>query len=236
MHYSPGLIVHIFCGIVAVVAGLLALLVRKGSALHRSTGKIFSVAMLVMASSGVVLAVIKGQRFNVIVGILTCYLVATAWMTTVRREKTVGRTETLFLFVALATGVGSLVFFWLAARTSVRIGSAAAFVIFAVIAFLSAAGDLRMIARGGLSGAPRLVRHIWRMGLSLLVAVGSFFLGTAGDPVMRRSGLRATLFPHEIRATHLPEIPVWIVVIVTLVWLFRVRFASVYRKLSVARR
>ncbi len=233
MHYSPGLIVHFSAGILAVAAGLIALLVRKGSSLHRSSGKIFSVAMLLMASSGAILALMKGQRFNVLAGVLTFYLVATAWLTVVRREKTTGRAEFTFMLIAMTTGAASMVLAYRA--MGLKGGGAVAFVIFATIAFLSAAGDVRMLLRGGVFGAQRLVRHIWRMGFSLFVATGSFFLGTASDPVMRRSGLRATLFTHEIRATHLPEIPVWIVVVLTIFWLFRVRFASAYKKLSVAR-
>jgi hypothetical protein len=61
------------------------------------------------------------------------------------------------------------------------------------------------------------------------IAPGSFFLGTASDPVLRRSGLRATIFTPEIRATHLPEVPVLIVIALTIYWVFRVKFANAYK-------
>lgn len=46
---------------------------------------------------------------------------------------------------------------------------------------------------------------------------------------MRRSGLRATLFTKEIRATHLPQLPVIIIVALTIFWLFSVKFSKRYR-------
>ena len=89
-----------------------------------------------------------------------------------------------------------------------------------------------MLIRGGVSGVQRLVRHIWRMGFALFVAAGSFFLGTASDPVMRKSGLRATIFTKEIRATHLPQVPVLIIVVLTIFWLIGFAFPNAYRKLE----
>ena len=40
-----------------------------------------------------------------------------------------------------------------------------------------AAGDLRLILRGGISGARRIARHLWRMCYAVFVAAGSLFLG-----------------------------------------------------------
>jgi hypothetical protein len=70
------------------------------------------------------------------------------------------------------------------------------------------------------------------MGFALFVAAGSLFLGTANDPVLRRTGLRATIFTKEIRATHLPEVPVIIIVVLTIFWLIRVRLPHARRKLE----
>jgi hypothetical protein len=67
------------------------------------------------------------------------------------------------------------------------------------------------------------------MGIALFIASGSFFLGTASDPVLRRTGLRAQLFPEAIRRTHLPELPVLIIVILTIFWVCRVMFSNAYK-------
>lgn len=45
------------------------------------------------------------------------------------------------------------------------------------VMLLAASGDLRAIRAGGLRGARRLARHLWRMCFGLFVATGSFFLG-----------------------------------------------------------
>jgi hypothetical protein len=42
---------------------------------------------------------------------------------------------------------------------------------------LAAVGDVRMLARGGITGARRIGRHAWRMSFGLFIATGSFFLG-----------------------------------------------------------
>jgi len=228
MTYTPMLIVHIAGGVIAVLTGFTALVVRKGSRLHRRTGDVFVISMLFMASAGAYIALRKSQPFNVFAGTLTFYLVATAALVVMRKPKQNGRLEIAFMLVALAAGITAIVL----ALQAHKKGSVIGYSVFAAIALLSAAGDIRMLVRGGVAGAQRLVRHIWRMGFALFVAAGSFFLGTAGDPVMRKSGLRATLFTKEIRATHLPQLPVLIIVVLTLFWLIRVRFPNAYRKVE----
>jgi len=42
---------------------------------------------------------------------------------------------------------------------------------------LAALGDVRMLVRGGVTGAQRIGRHAWRMSFGLFIATGSFFLG-----------------------------------------------------------
>jgi uncharacterized membrane protein len=225
MHYTPTLLVHIVGGIIGVVSGSTALLSRKGSPIHRLSGKVFAVSMLAMAAGGAYLAFLKMQRFNVLAGVLTSYLVATAWLTVRRKPRETGTTEKVLLAVALTAAAAALFF----AAASTKRGDVIGYSVFATLALLFALSDVRMLVRGGLAGAKRIARHLWRMGFALFVAAGSFFLGTASDPVLRKTGLRAQLFTKDIRATHLPEIPVYIIVGLTLYWLIRVRFAKEYK-------
>jgi hypothetical protein len=148
-----------------------------------------------------------------------------------RKEKETGHTEFGLLLLGLAAGTGGLIFGWQAAHSAagLKAGDSVLLYVFGSVALLSAAGDIRMLIRGGVSGAKRLVRHLWRMCLVLFIAAGSFFLGTASDPVLRRTGLRAALFTPAIRKTHLPEMPVLIIVILTVFWLCRVMFTNVYK-------
>lgn len=58
------------------------------------------------------------------------------------------------------------------------------------VALLAVVGDVRMIVRGGIFGAQRIARHVWRMCIALFVASGSFFLG------------QQQVFPAAVRNTH----------------------------------
>jgi hypothetical protein len=222
MTYTPMLVVHIASGVIAVLAGSMALVVRKGSRPHRRSGDVFAISMLLMAAGGAYIAFMKSQPFNVFAGTLTFYLVSTGTLVVLRKPNQKGCLEFALMLVALAAGITAL---GLGLRAPGK--SSLGYFIFTTIALLCAAGDIRMLHRGGVAGVQRLVRHIWRMGFALFVAAGSLFLGTAGDPVLRKTGLRATIFTKEIRATHLPQVPV--IVVLTIFRLIKVRYASAYK-------
>jgi hypothetical protein len=44
------------------------------------------------------------------------------------------------------------------------------------VCLLAAAGDVRILVRGGVFGVQRIARHLWRMCFGLFIAAGSFFL------------------------------------------------------------
>ena len=77
---SPLLIFHIATASIAVMAGMAAMFLRKGSARHRLAGTIFGVGMICMTLSAIPLGLLKAQTLNALVGALTCYLVASGWM------------------------------------------------------------------------------------------------------------------------------------------------------------
>ena len=81
-------------------------------------------------------------------------------------------------------------------------------VMFALVALFAGAGDRRMIRAGGLKGAPRLRRHLWRMCTALFIASGSFFLG----PVRR--------IPEPLRIPALRIIP-FVALATMAYWLWR---------------
>jgi uncharacterized membrane protein len=229
--YSPLLILHILGGVIAVLSGAVALIVRKGSRLHRRSGDVFVISMLCMSASGAYAAVTKSQPGNVVAGVFTFYLVSTAWVTVARKRKETERLALALLLLGLAAGIGALVLGRIASHGGLKGGGPVAmYFVFGTIALLATAGDARVLIRGGIAGAQRMVRHVWRMCLALLIATGSFFLGTAGDPVLRKTGLRARLFTHAVRETHLPELPVLLVVLAMIFWLCRIWFTNTYKK------
>jgi len=213
----PILIIHICGGVVGVLSGFAAMSFRKGSGRHRVAGNVFFVAMLVMGSSAAYLG-------NVVGGLLACYLVATAWLTARRRE---GETTIFdwaaFLF-ALAVGV-LLVIHGVRLTTGAVAptpGVPVGMIFFlGSVALLAAAGDFRMLVRGGVFGRQRIVRHLWRMCFSFFIATGSFFIG------------QPQVFPAFIRKTNLLFIPGILPLVLMIFWFFRVRFTNAYKRKSV---
>jgi peptidoglycan/LPS O-acetylase OafA/YrhL len=90
--------------------------------------------------------------------------------------------------------------------------------LFGTVALLAASGDIRMMRAGGLQGAQRIARHLWRMCFSLFIASGSFFLG------------QAKVIPKPIRILPLLVIPALLPLALMLYWLARVRFTKWYRR------
>lgn len=186
MYYSPLLPVHIAGGVVGMLSGTAALIFRKGGSRHALAGKVFVASMLTMAAGAVCLATLKHQPGNIGGGILTFYLILTAWLTARRREGQTSNYDWLALLVPLALGVLT----WMNGIRVLRSGATSEDGVpvgmsffMGTVMLLAAAGDVRMLLRGGVSGAKRIVRHLWRMCFGLFIAAGSFFLGPSNRPL-----------------------------------------------------
>jgi len=199
---------HVLAGTIGIVAGFIALYSVKGLKLHRKSGMVFVYVMLVMSLSGVVMAFgHTGTALNVPAGLVTAYLVITALATVRPPAAGLHRLDRAAMLAAFTIGAGALV---VAMSGAVRAAMAYPLVLFALIALFAAEGDRRMIRAGGLKGAARLRRHLWRMCTALFIAAASFFLG----PVRR--------IPEPLRAPLFRAIP--LLVLVTMAyWLWRYR-------------
>ena len=183
--FLPLIYVHITAGITAIVAGFVAVTVKKGGRVHRAAGIVFVLAMVVLAVMATYLAIsllgkLPGQSGNVAAGVLVPYLVATAWMTVRRKEGTIGLFEKVAPLIAL--GVAATFLFWGVRATMSPKGAldgygAVFYYVFAGLGVLFAALDTKVILQGGISGAPRIARHVWRMCFAFFFATGSFFIG-----------------------------------------------------------
>lgn len=107
MPYSPILLVHIAGGSVGLLSGTAAIIFRKGSRRHALAGRVFVVAMLIMACFAVYLAVVKHQPSNFGGGVFTFYLIITAWLTARRRDRQTGWFDGILLLLPLALGLNS---------------------------------------------------------------------------------------------------------------------------------
>ena len=174
------LAVHIGGGGIGIVTGYGAISVRKGESTHRAFGRIFSVAMMMMAVAATGLALWIQQVGNVVGGIFAFYLVATAWRTVRAPEGRVGPFE-IIAFLAILAGAATLLAIGVIASLSPKGGfegySAILYYVLGSLAAFAAALDLKVILRGGVSGVARIARHLWRMCFAFFFATGSFFLG-----------------------------------------------------------
>jgi uncharacterized membrane protein len=207
--------VHITAGLVGIVSGATALLFRKGSHLHRKAGNWFFIAMLTMSAIGACIAPFLPDRTSSVAGAFAFYLVVTAWITVRRKAGSVGHIELGALLFALGIAATGLALGLSAANSPTHLLDGKPFqgaFVFAAAAALAAAGDLRLILRGGISGVQRIARHLWRMCVALFIATGSFFLG------------QPKVFPASVRGSFILFVPEIAVLGLLIFWLIRVRF------------
>jgi len=223
MSSSPLLLLHICGGGIGLLSGAVAMTFRKGSRGHRVAGNVFFVSMLSMAGAGAYMALMRSETGNVFGGVLAFYLVATGWMTVIRKEGQTGIFEWVAFLAALAVGTVIVTFGIEAAMspTGTKVGIPAGMhFFFGFLALLAAAGDIRMLLRGGIFGVPRIARHLWRMCFALFAASASLFLA------------RPHLFPVFMRKTGVLFVLAILPLLLMIFWLVRVRFAKAYKKAS----
>ena len=128
--------------------------------------------------------VVPDQIVNVFISTLAVYLVVSAWMTVRRAEGTTGPGDKITLVIALSLwSPFAILSVQLATGMTPLFKSAIPFegpVLVAIYAFtailtLAVIGDVRVVLAGGITGASRIARHLWRMCFGLTLATGSAF-------------------------------------------------------------
>ncbi len=216
---------HVGTGLVALVAGFMAVALRKGGTWHRRSGRVFVYAMIATGIAATGISVYEGRPLNT-GGALTVYLVFTAY-TAVRpvpgagRHMDIGLMLLAFLVAAVGYGGGVMAL----GRPGNQIDGVPAGMLFflATIVLLAAIGDVRMIRAGGIQGARRLARHLWRMSFGLFIASGSFLIG------------QMKFIPEPIRVVPLIIAVAVSPLVVLLYWMWRVRLRQNLRGLMTAR-
>ena len=205
--------IHVAGGLVALAAGAVALSAAKGAKLHRQSGKVFVVAMAVMALSAIVAGLLRGQRFNAAQGALAFYLVATGILAVSGTGPRLRWAAAGAMLLALLVGAYDFSLGLEALqrpRRSIDGVPAAAIFLFGSIAILATLADLRMLLGPALAPHRRIARHLWRMCFALWIATASFFLG------------QAKMIPEPLRIKPLLAAPVLIVMGLMIYWLVRV--------------
>jgi uncharacterized membrane protein len=214
---------HISMATVALFAGAAAMTFKKGSPLHGKAGTVFFVSMMIMASSGLIISVfITPIAPNVMGGSLTLYLTATAWLTVWQEPRSTGRLDIVAMIWGVAVAMVGINFGLLAGQSpkpAILDGFPAPFFfVMASIVSLAVLGDFRMIGRGGLTGAPRTTRHLWRMSLAFFMATGSFFFG------------QPKFVPEILKETKLSIVFGLAPLVLMIFWLIRIRVWPKLRK------
>ncbi len=172
-------VLHVGGGTIGLFSGVIAAFAKKGETLHRVAGNVFFVSMLVMAAFAALLAtIIPGQFQNFTGALLTFYLVTTAWLTVRRAPRTSGVAEkfALVAILCLALPLAGLAIAGLTGTMpQIRGPFLIAAVSIALIAMIAAIGDATVVFAGGIAGAARVARHLWRMLTALTFAFGSAF-------------------------------------------------------------
>lgn len=216
---TPVLAVHIAAGGIGVASGAAALSVHKGARLHRVFGTVFFIAMLTMTILAAYLSVLlhKGTLTG---SILTFYLVASAWATVRRADVGVGHLEWGLFAIGVSAAAIALTFGYEAmSRASGRFEGYPPPIYYstAAVAVLAAALDLKVILRGGIDGAPRIARHLWRMCVALFFALSSFLV----------QGL-AHVLPMAMLDSPFLLAPALIPLVLMAFWLFRERLSKAH--------
>jgi uncharacterized membrane protein len=204
---------HFATGLTALVAGFVAVSVRKGGGWHRRSGRVFVYGMIATGITATGISIYEGKLLNT-GGAIIIYLIVTAW-TAVKPIPGIGRRTALgLMLLALAcAGVNYLGGFTALGRPGYQINGVPAGMMFflGTIMLLAAIGDARMIRAGGIQGPRRLARHLWRMCFGLFIASGSFLLG------------QMKFIPEPIRIVPVIFVVALSPLAILLYWMWRVR-------------
>jgi len=140
------------------------------------------------------MAILRPNAGNVLAGVFTFYLVATAVLTVRRPVMDFQRIDALALLVALAVAVTGVTFAFEALGNAGGTKGgipAPVFFMFGILALVAAAGDIRVMWARRIEGTPRFARHLWRMCFAFWIATASFFLGPSWLPPPLRLALAA---------------------------------------------
>jgi hypothetical protein len=184
---------------------------------------VFVISMVVMAVFGAIVGTYE-LKMTGVGGVVSAYLVFTA-LTTVRPLTSVGRTQQIALMgVALSVALFELTMGVIALgrpRGMINGVPGGMMLFIGTIVLLAAIGDWRMIRAGGIKGARRLARHLWRMCFALFITSGSFFLG------------QMKFVPEPVRRLPLMFALGLAPLVILLYWMWRVRLRQSLRGLIV---
>ena len=208
--------IHTPAGTIVLMTAVLAMFAKKGSALHRKAGSYFTISMMVMLISGIAAAYLKNSIGDMMLGALVMYTVFTAWLTVHNKKNETGLLEVTaliwvvsFAFTAFAISMG-----WREEEAPF------AYLIWGGLAICFALGDIRNLYHSGLSGTERIIRHVSRIGFSLVWAALAFT-----DKIVKMMGANLKNMQEE-QLLLIVAIPTMLILITILYWIIQILFFS----------
>ncbi len=209
-------VIHTPAGTIGLVTAVVALFVIKGGAIHRKAGNLFTISMFIMLISGFAAAYLKDSTDDMFLSAVVIYTVFTAWLTVKHKKNETGFMEYMALVWIVVFAIAAL--FVSAGWRGVNVPSV--YLFWAGFAILCTIGDTRNLYRSGLTGNQRIIRHVWRIGFSLIWALLAFT-----DKIVKMQGSSVKEMPKE-QVFFIVGIPTMLVLIVILYWIINIQFFS----------
>jgi len=208
--------IHTPAGTIVWVTAVFAMFAKKGSALHRKAGSCFTVSMIVMLVSGIAAAYLKNSIDDIMLGVIVMYTVFTAWLAAHHKKNETGLLEVTALIWIVGFAITAL----LISMGWREVEAPFAYLIWSGLAILCALGDIRNLYHSGLSGTQRIIRHVWRIGFSLIWAALAFT-----DKIVKMMGANLKSMQEE-QLILIVAIPTMLILITILYWITKILFFS----------
>ena len=208
--------IHAPAGTIGLITAVVAIFSQKGSDLHRKAGRCFTRSMMVMLISGIAIALLKNSADDLMLAVFVMYTVFTAWLTVHRKQGETGKLEYLALSWILVAAAASF-----SLSTGWReVQAPVAYLFWGGFAVLCAVGDIWNLYKSGVTGVQRVIRHVWRIGFSLVWAALAFT-----DKIVKMVGDNLKEMPEE-QLMLIVAVPTTIVFATIIYWIANILIFS----------
>jgi uncharacterized membrane protein len=181
------LIIHIIAGSLALLAGTVAILTKKGSRVHNKSGKIYYWSMILIGLTAFSIAIPKGNMFLLMIGGFSTYMTLTGYRYLQFKrnpELKYGNWDFTFILIGFLTLIIPSIYFTNIGWTKIG-GFAIVFGVFGLFLFSMLIGDI--INSKKISSYPKtwfLQMHITRMMGAFIATFTAFLvINWESDPV-----------------------------------------------------
>ena len=208
MDFAIGL--HVGAALIALIAGSVAVSVRKGQRTHIRFGLLFVITMIVMAIPAGIMSYQVGKIFDVLSSLFTGYMVLTG-MLAFNSERSPIDILLAGLAVILTAAYVAIEVNTLTTGARVTDAPTGAGFVFAGILAIALYGDLKTHRQPNLHKQARLTRHLWRMNFGFFMATINLF------------GVRPHLFPEWMQSSGLLTLLAFAPLLIMMFWQLRLR-------------